>query len=369
MKIDVVIGTRPEAIKLAPVVHALNNYGGFTVRTIFTGQHTTLMEGIEKLFDLRPDLTLDVMRPSASLNALNARLLLQLGESFSACRPDVVVVQGDTSSAFYGALAAYNEKIAVAHVEAGLRTGDNYAPWPEEVHRSAIARIAELHFAPTKKAFDQLKREGCTNVHLTGNTVVDALEWIRENHPRAEQSQSLRKQILVTVHRRESFDGQLEQIFKAIRHLVDLHADIQVLFPVHLNPVVQDLAQQHLAGHARIALCAPLNYLDMVHAMETSYLLLTDSGGLQEEAPSFRLPTLVLREKTERTEALEAGVAQLCGTEFDAIVAAASHLITDPRAHEAMRSGGNPFGDGLAAIRIAEILVHHFAPNPEMSSL
>jgi len=367
MKIDVVIGTRPEAIKLAPVVHALNNYGGFTVRTIFTGQHTALMDGIEKLFDLRPDLTLDSMRASASLNELNARLLVQLGESFSACRPDVVVVQGDTSSAFYGALAAYNEQIPVAHVEAGLRTGDRYAPWPEEVHRSALARIAELHFAPTKKAFDQLKSEGCTNVHLTGNTVVDALEWIRANHRPAQQNKPLRKQILVTVHRRESFDGALEHIFRAIRHVVDMHEDVEVLFPVHLNPVVQDATQQYLADHDRITLCPPLNYLEMVHAMESSYLLLTDSGGLQEEAPSFRLPTLVLREKTERTEALDAGVAQLCGTQFEAIVDAASRLISDPMAHAAMRSGSNPFGDGLAAIRIVEILVHHFAPNPEMS--
>jgi UDP-N-acetylglucosamine 2-epimerase (non-hydrolysing) len=369
MKIDVVIGTRPEAIKLAPVVRALNDYGGFTVRTIFTGQHTSLMAGIETLFDLRPDLTLDAMPANASLNELNARLLTQLGSSFSACRPDVVVVQGDTSSAFYGALAAYNEQIPVAHVEAGLRTGDRYAPWPEELHRSALARIAELHFAPTRKAFDQLKKEGCTNVHLTGNTVVDALQWIRAAHPSALTSTTPRKQILVTVHRREAFDSQLEQIFRAIRYLVDQHDEVDVLFPVHLNPVVQDMAKRYLADHPRINLCAPLNYLEMVHAMESSYLLMTDSGGLQEEAPSYQLPTLVLREKTERTEAIDAGVAHLCGTDFDAIVKAAHRLITDQAAHAAMRKSGNPFGDGLAAIRIAEILVHHFAPNPEMSTL
>lgn len=369
MKIDVVIGTRPEAIKLAPVVHALNNYGGFTVRTIFTGQHDQLMEGIETLFDLRPDLTLSVMQPATSLNALNARILEQLGSSFSACRPDVVVVQGDTSSAFYGGLAAYNEGIPVAHVEAGLRTGDRYAPWPEEFHRSALARLAELHFAPTQKAFEQLKREGCDNVHLTGNTVVDALEYVRAKHPKAETTDVNRRQILVTVHRRESFDGQLEQIFRAIRHIVDLHDDVDVLFPVHLNPVVQGLAKAHLEGHPRISLSAPLNYLEMVHAMERSYLLLTDSGGLQEEAPSFGLPTLVLREKTERTEALDAGVAVLCGTDFDTIVQAADRLLGDRAAHAAMRASSNPFGDGLAAIRITEILAHHFAPKLAIPTL
>lgn len=366
MNIDLIIGTRPEAIKLAPVITALRRLQRANVRTIFTGQHRELMSGIDEAFDLRPDVELHVMRPTDSLAALTARLITELHSCFLSRpnRPDAVIVQGDTTSAFAGALAAYYLQIPVGHVEAGLRTDDRFSPFPEEFNRRGIAQLATWHFAPTQRAYDRLIGERHAHVFLTGNTVVDATLSVCEKwriQPSAGQAQKteLRK-ILVTAHRREGLDGGIANICQALRELVSRFEDIEIHFPMHMNPSVRGIVERELFGVERIRLSAPLTYREMLTALSESHLLLTDSGGLQEEAPTFRLPTLVLRDKTERMEAIDAGVAILCGTDTDAIVLEATRLLSDPKAHAAMQSTNNPFGDGKAAERIAKILSDAF---------
>lgn len=366
MNIDLIIGTRPEAIKLAPVVTALRQQQNANIRVIFTGQHRELMSGINEAFDLRPDVELHVMRPTDSLAALTARLITELHTCFLSRpnRPDAVIVQGDTTSAFAGALAAFYLQIPVGHVEAGLRTDDRLSPFPEEFNRRSIAQLATWHFAPTQRAFDRLKEEGHSQVHLTGNTVVDAILNVCETlgvKPSADQAQNkpLRK-VLVTAHRRESLEGGLANICQALRELVSRFEDIEIHFPMHMNPSVRRIVEDALAGAERIRLSAPLTYREMLTALSESHLLLTDSGGLQEEAPTFRLPVLVLRDKTERMEAIDAGVAVLCGTDREIIVREATRLLSDPNAYADMQTTVNPFGDGRAAERIAKILSDAF---------
>lgn len=364
MNIDLIIGTRPEAIKLAPVIAALRELPHANIRVIFTGQHRELMSGIDEAFDLRPDVELHIMRPTDTLSALTARLLTELHTCFLSRpnRPDAVIVQGDTTSAFAGALAAFYLQIPVGHVEAGLRTDDRFSPFPEEFNRRGIAQLATWHFAPTQRAFDRLKQEGHSHIHLTGNTVIDAILKVCETlglEPSAGQAQNKKlRKVLVTAHRRESLDGGLGNICNALRELVARFDDIEIQFPMHMNPDVRQVIEGALSGVERVRLSAPLTYREMLTALTESHLLLTDSGGLQEEAPTFRLPVLVLRDKTERMEAIEAGVAILCGTDTDAIVREATRLLSDPQAHAAMQSVNNPFGDGKAAERIAQILAN-----------
>lgn len=366
MLIDVIIGTRPEAIKLAPVIAVLRQKKDVQTRVIFTGQHRELLRGIDEIFDLSPDLELQIDRGDGSLPSLTARLIEALSTCFtggklSASRPDVVVVQGDTTSAFCAALSAFYQKIPVAHVEAGLRTNDRYAPFPEEFNRRAISDIAHWHFAPTSRAAEVLKSEHRERVILTGNTVVDAIRMVKKkigvgrvDHPPV---QGEKKIILVTAHRRESLDGGLRSISRALIELTRRHADIEVCFVLHLNPQVRAEIEAELRGADRIHLLEPLDYAEMVAQLSRCTLLLTDSGGLQEEAPAFGLPVIVLREKTERMEAVDANLAILCGTDFDRIVYEANRLLTDPEAYAAMQKAPNPFGDGHAAERIVGVIM------------
>lgn len=366
MKILVIFGTRPEAIKLFPVVQALAAKPGVSVRTCVTAQHRGLLDQVLTIAGLTPDIDLDLMEPGQTLDRLTARLLTGLGEVMDREAPDRVIVQGDTATAMVGALAAYYRKLPVAHVEAGLRSGDIYHPWPEEVNRRIVAPIAELHFAPTTTAAEALARENVTRgVHVTGNTVIDALHWTRA---RIAADASLgagldpiaarfagKRLVLVTTHRRENFGGAMDDIAHAIARIA-AREDIAVLFPMHPNPNVGSVMDQVLGDHPRIARIAPLDYPHFIRALDLCHLALTDSGGVQEEAPALGRPVLVMRETTERPEGIAAGTARLVGTDPDRIVSEVFTLVDDKAAYSAMARAHNPFGDGHAAMRIAGVI-------------
>ena len=350
----VVIGTRPEAVKMAPVVHALRAANWAEVRVLATAQHRQLLDQILTFFRITPDRDLDLMRADQTLNELTARLLAALDGALAEERPDLVFAQGDTTTVMATALACFHRGIAFAHVEAGLRTGDFGNPFPEEMNRVLVARLATLHFAPTLGAQQQLLREGvpAARVHMTGNTVVDALQWAATRIERSEFTPPPGKRlVLVTAHRRENFGAPLLGICATLRTLAQ-RPDVQVLFPVHPNPNVQQVVQRELGNQPAIQLVAPLDYPRMVAAMAASTLILTDSGGVQEEAPSLRVPVLVLRTTTERPEGVATGVAKLVGTEPSRLVAAATELLDDAGARTAMQQAQNPYGDGHAADRI-----------------
>lgn len=356
-RILVLVGTRPEAIKLAPVVLALREAPWADCRVLATAQHRQLLDQTLGFFGIRPDKDLDLMRPDQSLADLTARMLSSLDPVLAAESPDCVLAQGDTTTVMVAALASFYRRIPFAHVEAGLRTGELGRPFPEEGNRTIVARLAALHFAPTATARQNLLREGVptANVHVVGNPVVDALLWtaarVDATRFRPEPGQKL---VLATAHRRESFGAPLAQICQALRTLAD-RPDVAVLFPVHPNPQVKPVVERLLGDHPRIRLCEPLAYPDMVAAMLACTLILTDSGGVQEEAPSLGRPVLVLREETERPEGIAAGKARLVGTDAPAIVRAATALLDAP-AGRAMAPGPNPYGDGRSAAAIVEIL-------------
>jgi UDP-N-acetylglucosamine 2-epimerase (non-hydrolysing) len=369
-RILVVIGTRPEAIKLFPVIRALQAQGGMDVRICVTGQHRGLLDQVLTVAGLVPDIDLDLMTPGQSLDSLTARLLTGLGAVMDRERPDRVLVQGDTASAFVGALAAFYRRIPVGHVEAGLRTGDIGHPWPEEANRRMIATLADLHFAPTATAAAALAREGVTaGVAVTGNTGIDALHLIQARIA-AEPALAAaldpvmarcggRRVILVTAHRREQGAAGLARIAAAVERLA-ARGDVAVLWPAHPGAAV--------ATHPAVIRTDPLDYPCFVRALAHCDLVLTDSGGVQEEAPAFAKPVLVLRETTERSEAVTAGTATLVGTDPDAIVAAASRLLDDEAAYAAMARAHHPFGDGQAAARIAAIVAAaHRSPGASFS--
>jgi UDP-N-acetylglucosamine 2-epimerase (non-hydrolysing) len=371
MRILVVFGTRPEAIKLAPVVLALaDRPREFSVRVCVTAQHREMLDQVLDLYAIRPDHDLDIMRPDQTLPDLTATALLALGRVLATERPDLVVVQGDTTTTMTAALAAFYAKIPVAHVEAGLRTRNKYAPFPEEVNRQVTSVIADLHFAPTDGAKQNLIAEGISaaRVHVTGNTVVDALVLARRKlagrGPSAPELQRLdagrRTVILVTAHRRESFGAGLENVCRAIRDLVDRNADLAVVFPVHLNPNVRAQVRRVLTGDAvsegRLILTEPLSYTDLVWVLDRCRLVLTDSGGIQEEAPTFHKPVLVMRDITERPEGVDAGVARLVGTDLRRIRDETERLLHDEGAYATMTGAGNPYGDGRAAERIMDVI-------------
>ena len=368
----VVFGTRPEAIKLFPVIRALGHRPGIRVRTCVTAQHRGLLDQVLAIADLSPDVDLDLMEPGQSLDRLTARLLVGLGETMDAERPDLVVVQGDTATAMAGALAAYYRRIPVAHVEAGLRSGDIHHPWPEEVNRRIVAPIAAHHFAPTDTAAAALLAETIdpATVHVTGNTVIDALHWT-EARVAADPSLAAglddvarrfagKRIVLVTTHRRENFGGGMEAIARAIGRIA-ARADVAVLFPVHPNPAVGPVMDAILGHRENVARIEPLDYPHFVRALGLCDLVLTDSGGVQEEAPALGKPVLVMRETTERPEGVVAGTARLVGTDEDRIVSEVFTLLDDSEAHAAMARAHNPFGDGHAAERIAETLAHALA--------
>ena len=352
--IGIVCGTRPEIIKLAPVYLALRGDPRLDVRWIHTGQHGDMAADMLRCFGITPDVQLT--RHGASLEAFSLECRAQLDALLAAGTWDLCIVQGDTESAFLGALAAFYRKVPVAHVEAGLRTHNLERPFPEEGLRQMISRLACMHFAPTERARAALLREGIEpeKILLTGNTVVDAQQWIVQKHDIRRQGAPADGHILVTSHRREHWGEEMENIFHAVADIARSHPQANVVFPVHLNPLVQRPAHSILQGLPNVRLATPFDYLGMQEALVNASLLLTDSGGLQEEAPTFGVPTLVLRRETERPEAVEAGCARIVGSSREAIVRAASELLGDPDAANAMRRIANPFGDGQAARRIAE---------------
>ena len=362
-----VFGTRPEAIKLFPLVHALDGDDRFVSRVCVTGQHRGMLDQVLDIAGIAPDHDLDVMQPDQSLDALTARLLTGIGQAIDAERPDWVVVQGDTATAMCGALAAYYRKIPVAHVEAGLRSGNIHHPWPEEVNRRIIGTMARLHCAPTETAAEALRRENVdpATIHVTGNTVIDALHWVTGRIHAAPglaggladlEARFAGKRIVgVTSHRRENFGDGMQGIAAAIRQLA-ARPDIALIFPVHLNPHVRSVMQAELAGLDNVALIEPLDYPHFARLLDISTLMLTDSGGVQEEAPALGKPVLVMRETTERPEGVAAGTARLVGTDTARIVAETARLLDDAEAYAAMARAHNPFGDGHSARRIADWL-------------
>ncbi len=366
-RILTVFGTRPEAIKLFPLIHALEADGRFDSRVCVSAQHRTMLDQVLDVAGIAPDHDLDLMRPDQSLDALTAALLTGLGRVMDEEQPDWVVVQGDTATAMIGAIAAYYRKVPVAHVEAGLRSGNIHHPWPEEVNRKIIGTIAALHCAPTETSAEALRRENVdpAAIHVTGNTVIDALHWITARiaeQPELavgladlEQRFASKRIIGVTSHRRENFGGGMEAIAEAIRRLA-ARDDVALIFPVHLNPNVRAVMNERLGGLANVALIEPLDYSHFARLLDVAALMLTDSGGVQEEAPALGKPVLVMRETTERPEGIEAGTAKLVGADADRIVAEAERLLDDEAAYAAMARAHNPFGDGKAAARIVELL-------------
>ena len=366
-KIALVFGTRPEAIKLFPLAHLLKADDRFDPVVIVTGQHRGMLDQVLDIAGLVPDHDLAVMRADQSLDALTARLLTGIGDVLDSEQPDWVVVQGDTASAMCGALTAFYRKIPIAHVEAGLRSGDIHHPWPEEVNRKIIGTMAALHCAPTETSAAALRRENVAegDIHVTGNTVVDALHWVldaiaqkpalaAELHTAAARFAGKRI-VGVTTHRRENFGEGMRAIAGAIRRIAS-REDTAVIFPVHLNPNVRETMMGELAGLDNVALLEPLDYPNFAALMQASTLMLTDSGGVQEEAPALGKPVLVMRETTERPEGVEAGTAKLVGTDPDAIMREVTRLLDDEDAYAAMAQAHNPFGDGKSSQRIADLM-------------
>ena len=365
MKVMVVFGTRPEAIKMAPVVKALRaRPERFTAQVVVTGQHREMLDQVLDFFQLTPDHDLGIMRHGQSLTDITCRVLMGLEGIIAEERPDVVLVHGDTTTTFAASLAAFYQRVPVGHVEAGLRSHDPYNPFPEEMNRKLTGALAALHFAPTQGAAENLQREGVpdSRIFLTGNTVIDALlGTVREDY--VFQDPVLRslnfneeRVILLTTHRRENWGQPMERIFAAVRELVASFPDIRVVFPVHKNPRIREAAGRAFEGLSRVDLVEPPAYEEFANLMARVFLLLTDSGGLQEEAPSLAKPVLVLRDTTERPEGIEAGTALLVGTDTRRIVEEAARLLIDPAAYGKMAEAPNPYGDGRAAQRIADIL-------------
>jgi UDP-N-acetylglucosamine 2-epimerase (non-hydrolysing) len=362
-----VFGTRPEAIKMAPVVHALQKASGFESLVCVSAQHRAMLDQVLDVFGLEVDYDLDLMTAGQSPAEVAARVLERLPALLRETRPDVLLVQGDTMTTFAAAFAAYLERIPSGHVEAGLRTGDRYQPFPEEMNRVMTTRLASIHFAPTKQARAALLAEGVppADVHLTGNTVIDALlQTVKEDYsfrsPELASLDARRRLVLITTHRRESFGAPLRSTCAAIRDLAERFPDLQFVLPVHPNPEVKDTVERLLCDLPGMYLIAPVDYLEFVHLMSRSYLVLTDSGGVQEEAPSLGKPVLVLREVTERPEGVEAGTAVVVGTDRERIVRVASELLTSKKAYDRMANAVNPYGDGRASGRIVKALAERF---------
>lgn len=364
-KVLTVFGTRPEAIKMAPLVHALSIDDRFEAKCCVTGQHREMLDQVLELFNIVPDYDLNIMKLGQTLNDITSRILLELKQVFLDFKPDVVIVHGDTATTFAASLAAYYEKIAVGHVEAGLRTGNIYSPWPEEANRRLASVIAKYHFAPTDTSKQNLIKENYAeeNITVTGNTVIDALLLVKNkinddaNLNKKLRSQFLfldnrKKMILVTGHRRESFGDGFERICEALAVTARKHPEVQILYPMHLNPNVREPVNRILSDINNVYLIEPQQYLSFVYLMTQADIILTDSGGIQEEAPSLGKPVLVMRETTERPEAVEAGTVKLVGTDVDKIVSSLSALLTNRNEYEKMSFAHNPYGDGKACQRI-----------------
>lgn len=377
MKVLVVFGTRPESIKMAPLVLRLAEVAGFDVEVCVTAQHRQMLDQVLNLFGIRPRYDLNLMKPGQTLNQITARVLEGLDGVFDDFQPDIVLVHGDTSTTFAASLCAYHKQIKVGHVEAGLRTGNLYSPWPEEGNRKLTGVLTNLHFAPTEGAANNLRKEGVpeSGIVITGNTVIDALLLVKNKiegdaaltttlatgFPFLDENRRL---ILVTGHRRESFGGGFERICQAIRQIADKHPDVQIVYPVHLNPNVQGPVQAHLGDIDNVYLIEPLDYLPFVYLMTRSFFILTDSGGIQEEAPSLGKPVLVMRDTTERPEAVDAGTVRLVGTDVDRICGESEALLTREDAYLSMSRAHNPYGDGFACDRIIQALLQFAKDRP-----
>ena len=375
-KVLLVFGTRPEAIKMAPVYEVLNATPGLDVRVAVTAQHREMLDQVLRLFGIEPDYDLNVMKPGQGLTEITAAVLAGLKLVLEDYAPDLLLVHGDTTTTLSASLAAYYQQIPVAHVEAGLRTGNMYSPWPEEINRKITGTIARLHFAPTEKAASNLKSEAVeeNQISITGNTVIDALLEVVERLENDPQQSSAfdtefgidpaKRLILVTGHRRESFGGGFERICSALATIAK-REDVQIIYPVHLNPNVKGPVEISLGELERVKLIAPQDYLPFVHLMRRADIILTDSGGVQEEAPSLGKPVLVMRDTTERPEAVDAGTVKLVGTDADLIVRETAILLEDQSAYDAMSRAHNPYGDGQASLRIRDAVVSFFSINED----
>ncbi|CAI2519491.1 MULTISPECIES: non-hydrolyzing UDP-N-acetylglucosamine 2-epimerase [Serratia] len=372
MKVLTVFGTRPEAIKMAPLVHALAQDEAFDAKVCVTAQHREMLDQVLRLFEITPDYDLNIMKPGQGLTEITCRILEGLKGVLEEFKPDVVLVHGDTTTTLATSLAAFYQRIPVGHVEAGLRTGDLYSPWPEEANRTLTGHLAKFHFAPTENSRQNLLRETLPDnqIFVTGNTVIDALFWVRDRvmgdaalqaslaqrYPFLDDNKKL---ILVTGHRRESFGGGFERICSALAQIARNHPEAQVVYPVHLNPNVSEPVNRILKGIDNIMLIEPQDYLPFIYLMTKAHLILTDSGGIQEEAPSLGKPVLVMRDTTERPEAVDAGTVRLVGTDVTKIVDTVTRLLTDESEYQAMSRAHNPYGDGHACQRILEALKNH----------
>ncbi|AWK44171.1 UDP-N-acetylglucosamine 2-epimerase (non-hydrolyzing) [Photorhabdus laumondii subsp. laumondii] len=369
MKVLTVFGTRPEAIKMAPLVHALARDEAFEAKVCVTAQHREMLDQVLHLFEITPDFDLNIMKSGQDLTDITCRILAGLKPVLAEFKPDVVLVHGDTTTTMATSLAAFYQRIPVGHIEAGLRTGDLYSPWPEEANRKIAGHLAMYHFAPTENSHNNLLKESIADnrVFVTGNTVIDALLWVRDRIMNDEAMRSKlakhypfidtnKKMILVTGHRRESFGGGFERICEALAQIARAHPDVQVVYPVHLNPNVSEPVKRILHDIDNVILIKPQDYLPFVYLMNHAYMILTDSGGIQEEAPSLGKPVLVMRNTTERPEAVDAGTVRLVGTETKTIVEEVTRLLTDDAAYQRMSRAHNPYGDGDACQRILDAL-------------
>lgn len=366
-KIMSVFGTRPEAIKMAPLVKTLAQRPEFESICCLTGQHRQMLDSVMEIFGLQAQYDLNIMQAQQTLSTITTKTLLGMDSVIEDCKPDLILVHGDTSTTFAGALSAFYHKVPVGHVEAGLRTYDPYSPYPEEMNRTLVGDIAHLHFSPTVSNAENLKKEAIKGeIFITGNTVIDAMATtVRENFsfgiPELDALDFANKKVIVmTCHRRENYGQPMENIMQAARQIVLEHEDVELVYPVHLSPVVQECAKRNLGDLERVHLVPPVNVEQMHNLMARCYLVMTDSGGLQEEAPAMGKPVLVLRRETERPEAVEAGTVKLAGVEKQTIVTMARELLTDSAAYEAMAKAVNPYGDGKACQRISDAIAWYF---------
>jgi len=372
IKVMTIFGTRPEAIKMAPLALELERRENIEAICCVTAQHREMLDSVLEIFGLRPDYDLNIMQPRQTLSSITSRCLTGMDEVLEQAKPDLILVHGDTSTTFAGALAAFYHQIPVGHVEAGLRTYDKWSPFPEEINRKLVGSIADLHFCPTVSNVENLKRENITNgIFRTGNTVIDALQTtVKENFVFSDDvlnklDYQNKKVVLVTCHRRENYGQPMTNIMTALRRIAQENPDCELVYPVHLSPVVQEVAHKHLDGHERIHLIAPLSVDEMHNLMARCYLVMTDSGGLQEEAPALGKPVLVMRRETERPEAVQAGTVKLAGVEEEDIFSLACELLRDKDAYDKMARAVNPYGDGHACRRIADAIEWHFGLRKE----
>ncbi len=372
IKIMSVFGTRPEAIKMAPLVRELAKYPDLESICCLTGQHREMLDSVMDIFQLKGDYDLNIMEKRQTLSTITTKTLLGMEQVMEECKPDMILVHGDTSTTFAGALAAFYHQVPVGHVEAGLRTWDKYSPFPEEMNRTMVGDIAELHFSPTKANADNLRREAIGGrIFITGNTAIDAMGYtVKEDYVFSDDTLNRldfenRRVIVVTCHRRENYGEPMEQIMKAIAEVVRLHPDVDVVYPVHLSPVVRECAARYLGGKDRIYLIDPLDVQEMHNLISRCYMVMTDSGGLQEEAPALGKPVLVMRKETERPEAIAAGTARLAGVRYEDVLALANELLDNEAAYNAMAKAVNPYGDGQACRRIAHAIRWHFGLTEE----